>query len=157
MIRNGAKCILNTQTCCRGFVLSNEAFNNKSCFCLMTFTGTMSLVFIFNWAKWQKLHQERFFLSLVFLPASYIGEKLFLEEALTYIFCGNRISLEYRKVASSSMSWLVAHLQTFRRLMKGKCTVTFGQKVPKLIVDWSTPRNFMVVLELKYRHWTGIM
>ena len=26
----------------------------------------------------------------------------------------------YRKVASSSMSWLVAHFQIFRRLMKGK-------------------------------------
>ena len=26
----------------------------------------------------------------------------------------------YRKVASSSLSWLVAHFQIFRRLMKGK-------------------------------------
>ena len=45
--------------------------------------------------------------------------------------------ISYHIVASSSMSWLVAHFQTFRRLMKGKfdaylCTVTFGQKVPKL-------------------------
>ena len=27
---------------------------------------------------------------------------------------------KYRKVASSSLSWLVAHFQIFRRLMKGK-------------------------------------
>ena len=26
----------------------------------------------------------------------------------------------YRKVASSSLSWLLAHFQIFRRLMKGK-------------------------------------
>ena len=43
----------------------------------------------------------------------------------------------YPKVASSSMSRLVAHFQIFRRLMKGKfdayvVCVTFGQKVPKL-------------------------
>ena len=30
------------------------------------------------------------------------------------------LDLEYRKVASSSMSRLVAHIQIFRRLMKGK-------------------------------------
>ena len=28
--------------------------------------------------------------------------------------------ITYRKIASSSMSWLVAHTQIFRRLMKGK-------------------------------------
>ena len=115
MIKNGAKCILNTQTCCRGFVLSNEAFNNKSCFCLMTFTGTMSLVFIFNWAKWQKLHQE-LFLSLVVLPASYNGLKLFLEEALTHNLW---YTLEYCKVASSNTSCLEEHAGFFRLLMKG--------------------------------------
>ena len=44
--------------------------------------------------------------------------------------------LEYRKVVSSSLSWSVAYFQIFRRLMMGEiwclCTVTFGQKVPKL-------------------------
>ena len=42
----------------------------------------------------------------------------------------------YRKVASSSLSRLVAHFQIFRRLVKGKCyayaAVTFNQKVSKL-------------------------
>ena len=44
----------------------------------------------------------------------------------------------YRKVANSSLSWLVAPFQVFRRLMRWKfdayviCTVTFVQKVPKI-------------------------
>ena len=45
---------------------------------------------------------------------------------------------KYRKVASSRLSRLVANPRIFRKLMKGKfdayvVTVTFGQKVPKLI------------------------
>ena len=31
-----------------------------------------------------------------------------------------KVPYNYRKVASSSLSWLVAHFQIFRRLMKGK-------------------------------------
>ena len=43
------------------------------------------------------------------------------------------ISITYRKVASSSMSQLVAHFQIFRGLMKGcLCIMTFDQKDPKL-------------------------
>ena len=47
-----------------------------------------------------------------------------------------KIENEYCKVASSRLSWLVAHLRIFRLFMKGEiwclCTVTFWQKGPKL-------------------------
>ena len=54
----------------------------------------------------------------------------------------------YRKVASSSLSWLAAHFQNFRRLMKGKIdayvqwplAITFQN----WIVDQSTARDFTV-------------
>ena len=32
----------------------------------------------------------------------------------------NKDIFKYRKVASSRLSWLVAHIRIFRRLMKGK-------------------------------------
>ena len=54
----------------------------------------------------------------------------------------------YRKVASSSMSWLVAHFQIFRRLKKGKFDAyvlwPLAKKFQNLIVDWSTARDFTV-------------
>ena len=56
--------------------------------------------------------------------------------------------LNYRKVASSSLSWLVAHFQIFRRLMKGKFDTyilwPLAKKFQNWIVDWSTARNFTV-------------
>ena len=54
---------------------------------------------------------------------------------------------EYRKVANSSLSQLVAHFQIFRRLMKGKfdAYVLFQN----WIVDQSTAHDFMVYFLLK--------
>ena len=54
----------------------------------------------------------------------------------------------YRKVASSSMSRLVAHLMIFRRLMKGKFDTyvvwPLAKKFQNWIVDRSTARDFTV-------------
>ena len=54
----------------------------------------------------------------------------------------------YRKVASSSLSWLVAHFQIFRRLMKGKFDAyalwPLTKKLQNWIVDRSTARDFTV-------------
>ena len=64
----------------------------------------------------------------------------------------------YRKVASSSLSPLVAYFQIFKRLMKGKfdayviCTVTFGQKVPKLN---SRPVYCLLLATLWYSNHIG--
>ena len=56
--------------------------------------------------------------------------------------------ITYRKIASSSMSWLVAHIQIFRRLMKGKFDAyvlwPLTKKFQNWIVNWSTARNFTV-------------
>ena len=54
----------------------------------------------------------------------------------------------YRKVASSSLSWLVAHFQIFRRLMKRKFDAyvlwPLAKKFQNFIVDQSTARDFTV-------------
>ena len=54
----------------------------------------------------------------------------------------------YRKVASSSMSWLVAHFQIFRMLMKGKLNAYVLWPLTKThqnwIVDQSTAHDFTV-------------
>ena len=63
-----------------------------------------------------------------------------------------RFFLSYRKVVSNRLSWLVAHLRIFRLfcVYEGEilclCTVSFDQRVQNWIVDWSTARNFMVVV-----------
>ena len=55
----------------------------------------------------------------------------------------------YRKVASSSMSRLVAHFQISRRLMKGKFDAyvlwPLAKKFQNWIVDRSTARDFTVI------------
>ena len=55
----------------------------------------------------------------------------------------------YRKVASSSLFWLVAHFQIFRRLMKGKFYAyvlwPLDIKFQNWIVDRSTACNFTVL------------
>ena len=53
------------------------------------------------------------------------------------------LHLEYRKVASSRLSWLVALPRIFRRLMKGKFDA-LAKKLQKWIVDRSTARDFTV-------------
>ena len=57
--------------------------------------------------------------------------------------------LIYRKVASSSMSRLVARFQIFRRLIKGKFDAyvlwPLAKKVQNWIVDRSTARDFTVI------------
>ena len=61
------------------------------------------------------------------------------------------VLLTYRKVASSSMSWLVAHLRIFRMLMKGKFDAyvlwPLAKKFQNWIVDRSTAREFTVCNE----------
>ena len=56
--------------------------------------------------------------------------------------------ITYHKIASSSMSWLVAHIQIFSRLMKGKFDAyvlwPLTKKFQNWIVNWSTARNFTV-------------
>ena len=56
--------------------------------------------------------------------------------------------ITYRKIASSSMSWLVAHSQIFSRLMKGKFDAyvlwPLTKKFQNWIVNWSTACNFTV-------------
>ena len=60
----------------------------------------------------------------------------------------------YRKVASSSLSWLVAHFQIFSWLMKEKFHAyvlwPLAKKFQNWIVDRSTPSNFNPV-----KHGTG--
>ena len=55
----------------------------------------------------------------------------------------------YRKVASTRLSWLVAHFHTIRLFMKGKfdghVLWPFVQRVQNWIVDRSTARYFMVL------------
>ena len=55
-------------------------------------------------------------------------------------------AVTYRKVASSSLSRLVAHFQTFRRLMKGKSNAyvvwPLAKKFQNWMVDQSTARDF---------------
>ena len=49
--------------------------------------------------------------------------KAYLVNMLTRLLSWSKIVknvLTYRKVASSSLSWLVAHFQIFRRFIKGK-------------------------------------
>ena len=52
----------------------------------------------------------------------------------------------YRKVASSRLSWLVAHLRIFRVFMKGKVDAyvlwPLAKRVQNWIVDHSTARDF---------------
>ena len=56
--------------------------------------------------------------------------------------------IAYRKVASNSLSRLVAHFQIFRRLMKGKFDAyvlwPLAKKFQNWIVDRSTARDFTV-------------
>ena len=67
----------------------------------------------------------------------------------TYIF------VNYLKVASSRLSWLVAHLRIFRMFMKEKSCVYVLWPLAKIfqywIVNWSTARNFTV--SEKIRRW----
>ena len=42
------------------------------------------------------------------------------------------LKFEYRKVASSRLSWLVAHSRIFRLFIWSLCNVTFGQRSSKL-------------------------
>ena len=72
------------------------------------------------------------------------------------------INNKYRKVASSSMSRLVAHFQTFRRLMKRKFDAyvlwPLAKKFQNWIVDGSTARDFTVyfsIFSLKYSSLLG--
>ena len=65
----------------------------------------------------------------------------------------------YRRVASSSLSRLVAYFQIFRRLMKGKfdayvlCPLT--KKFQNLIVDRSTARDFTVCIKSEKDCWVS--
>ena len=59
----------------------------------------------------------------------------------------------YYKVASSRLSWLVAHLRIFRLFMKGKFDANvlwpLAQRVQNWIVYWSTARDITVIAKLK--------
>ena len=61
----------------------------------------------------------------------------------------------YRKVASSSLSRLVAHFQIFRRLMKGKFDAyvlwPLAKRVQNSILDRSTARDFTITSTFWYR------
>ena len=61
----------------------------------------------------------------------------------------------YRKVVSSRLFWLVAHLRIFRLFMKGKFDAYVLRPLAKLIQNWiinqSTARDFTVLC------WTGLL
>ena len=63
--------------------------------------------------------------------------------------CTNSQTPVYHKVENCSLSWLVAHFQIFRRLMKGKFDAyvlwPLTKKFQNWIVDRSTARDFMVI------------
>ena len=71
--------------------------------------------------------------------SQYFWHSLQEKNQYNYFFHNNfgEFQSTYRKVASSRLSRLVARPSIFRMFMKGKfdaylCTVTFGQKFPKL-------------------------
>ena len=57
----------------------------------------------------------------------------------------------YRKVASSSMSWLVAHLMIFRNLMKGKFDAYVVWPLAKKIQNWIVDRSTAWIIK-KFIH-----
>ena len=71
-----------------------------------------------------------------------------------YAKCTKKCANIYCKVASSSLSWLVAHFQIFRRLTKGKFDAyvlwPLAKKFQNWIVDRSTARNFTVACILSF-------
>ena len=67
------------------------------------------------------------------------------------IFHGVYFQTYYQKVVCSSLSWLVAHFQIFRRLMKGTLDAYvlwhLAKKFQHWIVDRSTASDFMVAVK----------
>ena len=63
-------------------------------------------------------------------------------------------TLNYRKVASGSLSRLVAHIHIFRRLMKGKFETYVMSRGPILRVTSSETRSVCVKQALNTRRWS---
>ena len=78
----------------------------------------------------------------------YLLSDLFTNFYSTNLRIFLRIIFGYRKVTSSSVSWLVAHQSIFRMFMKGKFDAyvlwPLAKRVQNWIVDWSTAHDFTV-------------
>ena len=93
-------------------------------------------------------HWEFFLRGLLrwnFLP-KFFRQGLF--DSSDEIYWTNYLPNKYRKVASSILSWLVAHSRIFRLFMKGKFDAyllwSLAKTVQNWIVDRSTARDFTI-------------
>ena len=113
-----------------------------------------------SWRQWQQYNTWKLLRctkALVLLwNFSYGGQN---QSRVNKIF-----SVKYCKVSSSSMFWLVAPFQIFRRLMKVKFDAyvlwPLAKKSQNWIVDWSTAGDFTVSCngtELNESKHTGVL
>ena len=120
---------------------------------------TLSLTNIAKGFSWKATPPSRM------MAASEVEDIFFCKATLTLpsvrpdekIFVYN---MTYRKVASNSMSRLVAHLMIFIRLMKGKFDAyvvwPLAKKFQNWIVDRSTARDFTVSIVFSAFTWHKI-
>ena len=81
-----------------------------------------------TWHVVQKPSQIKLARSKLRRTSTYVDKRLWISVLSREL--GPR---SYRKVASSSLSWLVAHFQkAYEGVIWWLCTVNFGQKVPQL-------------------------
>ena len=77
-----------------------------------------------------------------------ISESMSYEQYKIFVYTCRFVPHIYRKVGSSKLSWLVAHLRIFRLFMKGKFDAyvlwTLAKRVQNGIVDRFTAHNFGV-------------
>ena len=101
------------------------------------------LIFNHLWVEFLKIYGFNIDWSLYFFIDN--DKVCFLLSHLTRCFFQLLGAIEYHKVASSSLSRLVAHFKIFRRLMKGKSDAYVLWPLAKnfnWIVDRSTAHNF---------------
>ena len=95
-----------------------------------------------------KFHWKNLIIFFIWCHQIYFSVYEFMSEHLDLYICSCLRAFTYHKVASSSLSLLVAHFLIFWRLMKGKfddyVLWPLAKKFQNWIVDRSTARNFPV-------------
>ena len=87
-------------------------------------------------------------ITLIFNHFIFYKDDKFLRTQIYVWSLITMISLEYRKVTSSRLSWLAAHSRIFKLFMTGKFDAyvlwPLAKRVQNWILDRSTARNFTV-------------
>ena len=100
--------------------------------------------------KWNKM--GRLFVIFAAENTVILGSS----QQTSYLFCEG--FSRYRKVVSSRLSWLVAHLRIFKPYMKGKFDAyvlwPLVKRVQSWIVDRSSDRDFMIGYRKDNHFWT---